>query len=258
VQVSKLPNLSEYTENTDNFTDNFIYAYARSTVGGSGGSDFISNLIGTYIDDFNIEISFDVNYSADQQAKINDEQDDTDNYLIAVNIEDPLLIGNLSDRVMLKVDVRDYLSNADIPDLAVFGDYAITAHPDDIGGTTFTDAKGWIEDGLSVACPFSLDLSKDAVLESLSFDLIARNPLTEDETTIQSIPISLDDQFLVDGEQIITLDTTRGFKLPTGDQFNLLQFTTGTRVGDFMPYSLRVGIKISWQKWIALAVRLQY
>lgn len=254
VQVSKLPSLSEYTENTDNFTDNFIYAYARSTVGGSGGSDFISNLLGSYVDDFTIDISFDVNYSAAQQLKINDEQDDTDNYLIAVNIEDPLLAGTLSDRVMLKVDVRDYLSNADIPDLAVFGDFAITAHPDDIGGTTFTDAKGWIEDGLSVLCPFSLDLSKSAVLESLSFDLIIRNPLTEDETVLQSVPISLDDQFIVDDEQIITLDTTRGFRLPTGDQFNLLQLTTGTRLGDFMPYALRVGVKISWQKWIALIV----
>jgi hypothetical protein len=255
VYVSYLPEQSEYENTTlSDLKDNFIYDRAFQTSGNAGPivSDFIKEM-GVFAPIGNtMSLYFDVEYSPTQQAFISGKIAQTPTYfVIGVQAGDNSLTNTASDRVVLLADVEQYDESPDIPDLMDVDKFNIYAHNEPIGAGSFsTDKTSWNEDGLVVDFNFTLDLNKQAFMNSLDFKLVAYNPSTNQFWELDSYSFSPATAIVSGGVQQLNETTTRGYILKSGDQFNDVQIAVGSQAAGIQNYAGRFAQKISWQDWI--------
>jgi hypothetical protein len=255
VYASYLPEQNEYTNTTlSDLKQNFIYDNAFETSGNSGanGQDFITNMsvfspIGNLM-----TVTFDVEYNTNQKAFLSGKLAQNPTYfLIGVQLGDNTLTNQSSDRTILLADVNLYDESADIPDLMHVTKYDIYSHEEQIGlGQFSTDKTSWNEDGLVVDFTFDLDLNKQAVLNTLEFNLVAYNTVTNQFWNIDTYSFSPATAIISGGVQQINENTTRNYILKSNDQFNDVQISVGSNVGGIQNYDGRFAQKISWQDWI--------
>jgi len=250
VFVSKLSTVSEYT-NKPNTTliQNFILDSAHSDVGASNvnGSTIISNLTGAIVAT-NLQLTFFVEYTVPNQLDL----DNTTNYLISIQVGDKTLSSGNSDRVVLIGDVNEYDQNADIPGLIAFNTINLFQE-DTVAGVDpgTTDGKVWIQDDTAIEFNFELDLNKDAVLNTLDYQLIAFNNSTEEFFVLDSLSFDISGAIISSGVQQLEVSTNRGYLLDTNSQFNEVTITTGTNAGGIQQYNGVIGQKMSWQDYTA-------
>ncbi len=263
VGVSYLPDSIDYV-NSEDFETNFIYDTKRTTFGaGAVSSSVIQNLVVTRLSSSLIVVDFETSFSASQQAKLND----TKYFALWVDCGDGTLTNQTDDRVNLLAKVDNYDYNADVPNLAFVGSQAsqFFPHPIDYTLAGFTDFKGWMEDGYlwnieNFNVRFYVNESgvqEVAVINSASFLLAAYNETTGDlfELDRYDFDITGNSVFVpVTGtiytEQKIEIDTTRGFTLADGDQFNFVKWTTLGWFDNQTRYDIKVAFKLRWESWI--------
>jgi len=259
VGIAILPNASDYQQNSQTIEENFIIDNAFTTV----DLPFIdSSIITNYTVIFNnaasASVAFDVDYLTAIEPLLANK-----NYVIWCSTCDETANAGGTDRVCLKVDTQLYDYNPDIEDL-IFID-TINHFPHNINDTIladgFDDYKGWVEDGFEIVAPFQLNNDLAAGLSTLSVHLSAWNPSTDDRFDLQSYNYSLSGGVLVNPVglnqyKIYNINTTRGFNLVNGSQFNNAILTTqgpGLRGPiNVIDYELRLGIKANFEEWISL------
>ena len=255
VYVSYLPQQNEYTDTTlTDLVDNFIYDRAINNEGiaPTVGSDFIT-LCESQVVSGDLEITLELEYSSLQKAFLSNRlAQGNANYLIAVEVGDVTLPSGNSDRVLLLADAREYDESADIPDLMGVDKFDIYPHDKQIGvDSGFTDMTSWNEDGLVVDFDFHLDLNKSAFINSLQFMLVAYNPTTDRYFELDSYSFGAGTSVVSGGVQQLNANTTRGYILKSGDQFNDVQISVSTNAGNIQQYIGRFAQKIAWQDWIS-------
>jgi len=244
VKVSKLPSEDEYSDTTEKYTETHILASERATLSGGVvvGSDFIKNLDvtanATSPNDV-IDIDFQIDYSALQQAKINEG----DNFLISVEIGVP-------DSVHLIAGVGTYIVDTNDPDLFSVDEFKLYNLVSDPLGDGFTELKTKIQDNIRTAFDFTLNLNKDALLKGFDVGLYARNSTTGDFFTLDNVINNFETVTQSNGVQQINVNTVRGFKLKSGDDFNKVIVSTGTEIAGIQRYSCEFGLKVTWQDYI--------
>ncbi len=250
--VSKLPTDAEYTDQTGNY-DEIWLSDSHSVVIGSavafGG--IITNLNSSLIDANNVAIEVILEYSTAQQALIEEGAE----FLISVSVEDQTTTVDTSDEEIVEIDRDEYVINADIPGLWAYTEVVHYPHTFEKTTAGFTDYKGWIEDGILTKFTGELSLDLDALLDSMTFRLVAFNPTTEEFFELQNFVYVFNSVFTQDGgftTQQITLDTTRGFNLNVDDQFNEVTLTGLARSGNRQPIEGTIAWKANWQDWLAL------
>jgi hypothetical protein len=112
-------------------------------------------------------------------------------------------------------------------------------------------ANAWNEDGLLLDFAFSLDLAKQAFISQLALKLVAFKSADESYFELDRYTIDCSNFPIADGSQQLQVDTTRGYNLATGDQFNFVKLETGAKVGSVQSYTGSFGQKITWQDWLA-------
>jgi len=254
--VSYLPEQSEYTNTTlSDLQDNFLYDNAFQGAGGGGavGQYFISNMSVFSPTGNLMSFFFDVEYSPTQKAFLSSAFNTKPiRFLIGVQLGDNTLSNTLSDRAILLADVELYDQSPDISDLMHVTKYDIYPHNEQIGiGVGSTDMVSWNEDGLVVDFTFDLNLNLSAFLNSLEFKIVAFNPITNQFWEIDSYSFSPATAVVSSGVQQIIDNTTRGYILKGGDQFNDVQISVGSQAFGIQNYNGRFAQKISWQDWIA-------
>jgi len=255
VYVSYLPQQSEY-QNTvlTDLKQNFLYDNAINN-GGLGpvvGQDFITNFEITNIVTNTMTLTFDVEYSVAQKLRLTNLNSQAPiYYVLGVQLGDITLASSSSNRLVLIGDVNVYDVSADIPDLWSFPKMDIYTHERQIGvDTGNTDATTWIEDGLAIDYKMQLDLNKDAVLNSMSFILVAFDPVTQIYFELDRYNFNIFPAVVSSGIQQLIANTTRGYLLDTSDQFNEVILSVGANAAGIQDYDGRIGQKISWQDWL--------
>ena len=259
VGIAILPNASDYQQNYQTIEENFIIDNAFTTV----DLPFIdSSIITNYTAVFNgagsVSVAFDVDYLTAIEPLLENK-----NYLIWCSTCDETLNTQATDRVCLKVDSQLYDYNPDVEDL-IFID-TINHFPHNINDTVladgFDDYKGWIEDGFEIVVPFQLNNDLTAKIQNLKVHFSAWNPSTDDRFDLQSYNYSISGGVLISSPPLnpyvnYNINTTRGFNLVNGSQFNNAILTTqgpGLRGPiNVIDYELRLGLKANFEEWISL------
>lgn len=254
VYISQLPDQAEY-QNT-NFSDlkeNFIYDNVIQDVAALGvpGQDFINDCTGI-INAGNLEITLTMEYSGTQKAFLSQKFANQPTYfMVGVQVGDLTIPSPNSDKVMLLADVELYDQSPDISDLMHVTKFDIYPHDQQIGvGTGFTDLVGWVEDGIVIDFEFDVDLTKNAFLNSLQFNLEIFNPITNQRWITDSYSFNPANAVVSGGVQQIIDNTTRGYILKAGDQFNEVIISVGTQTAGIQKYEGRFAQKMSWQEWV--------
>jgi len=219
----------------------------------------ITNATAVSIAATSVTIEFDVEFSTDQQARI----ESGDYYLIGLQISHTETLTNAtSDKVTLMASYAPFITNDDVSGLLVWRDNRYYNHlqvypdtsPDLINSQH--DFKGWIEDGILNNFNFDLNLALFAKLVGLKVQFIAYNTVTEEFWEISSYTFNTANfvSSPIDGYDAyqFAIRTKRDFNLPVGDQFNLVLLETDTVLKDtsFLNYNAVCTFKIDWQKWI--------
>tara|TARA_R110002020_G_scaffold40164_7_gene118939 strand:+ start:1272 stop:4550 length:3279 start_codon:yes stop_codon:yes gene_type:complete len=253
VTHTSITDSTQYTFNrTENYEEIHSLERLRSTIdAGTVSDNLIKNFTATLIGSGQTNIEFDLDLTNPTQvAKLVEGQ----GYQLLINCQKGNNT-NTGNRVQVGLDYNFYTKNSDIDGLFDLlrneqFDHANTwVNSGTSTGTT--NAKVDVEEAIMTFSEFSLNLAEEAVLTGLSLNIVTYNTVTEEFGILETIPISLGDQFLVDDVQQISLDSTRGFKLKDDNQFNLLQLRTTTGVvGVSQNYETNVGWRMPWQKWL--------
>lgn len=241
--------LNEDIDNTDNIDTNFAFDTVFALADGStksGENGIFSNVEGNVVAN-QLVVTADITFSPTQQSLIEDGK-----YIISIATNDHTVAIDQSLLVNVLMDLNDFIKNNDIPDLMAIDSNNFYEHPFDKGTQGKTDFQGWVEDGILMSADFTLDLSKDAVINNMNVRLMARNSVTNEDFEIACIPFDFTSAIISGGVQQINIDTERGFKLVDDSQFNFVKVQTMALVGSLQHYDLDVGFKLQWMDWISL------
>ena len=246
--VSYLPTSEEYTGTKTDFVENFMYQNCFCEIGGASVTNgYIYTMQATKVG-ADLTVTFDVELSVAQQLRLYDK--DSPNYLIGLQMCTVTLPLVSSDKVIELADVNTFSNELILEGLAQSDGIEILEHDKSLSDTGFTTFEGWIEDGILSRFKFSLDLSKQAKILSLSQKLIAYNagnPFKNFDLDKTIIPLA--GIIEVDGVQQLEIDKTKGYPLASSDEFNLLTFRTLAKTGDLQQYEIIAGQKLTWQAW---------
>ena len=259
VGIAILPNASDYQQNSQTIEENFIIDNAFTTVDLAFiDSSIITNYTAVFNGAGSVSVAFDVDYLTAIEPLLENK-----NYLIWCSTCDETATSGGTDRVCLKVDTQLYDFNPDVEDL-IFVD-TINHFPHNINDTVladgFDDYKGWIEDGYEIVVPFQLNNDLTAKIQNLKVHFSAWNPSTDDRFDLQSYNYSISGGVLISSPTLnpyvnYNINTTRGFNLVNGSQFNNAVLTTqgpGLRgLINVVNYELKLGLKANFEEWISL------
>lgn len=243
--------LNETLDNFENIDTNFAFDTVFAVADGStksGENGIFSNVEGNIVAN-QLVVTADITFTTTQQSLIEDGK-----YIIALATNDHTVAIDQSKLVNVLMDINDFVKNNDIPDLMAVDTHFFYEHPFDKGTQGRTDFKGWVEDGILMSTDFTLDLSKDAVINNMNVRLMALNSVTGEDFEIAIIPLDFTSATISGGVQQININSERGFKLEDNSQFNFVKVQTTIKVGNIQHYDLDIGFKLQWMDWQALAV----
>lgn len=246
--ISYLPTSDEYTGTKTGFVENFMYQNCFCAIGGAQVTNGYIYAMQAVKDASNITVTFDVELSTAQQLRLYDK--DSPNYLIGLQMCTGATALVSSDKVIELADVNTFSNELILEGLAQSDGIEIWEHDKTYADVGFSSFAGWIEDGILTRFKFSLDLSKQAKILSLSQKLIAFNTGNPFKSfDLDKTLISLAGIIEVNGVQQLEIDKTKGYPLAVTDNFNLLTFSTLAKTGDLQQYEIVAGQKIPWQAW---------
>lgn len=253
--ISYLPSANDYQQNQETINENFMLDSIYTTI-------FEAPKTSSILKNFDITsasptgdimvVEFDVEYSASQQAILQNRD-----YMILIGTGDPSVFSPLSDRVMLLADLNQYTFNLDVPDLMFMDEFKFVPHNEtDTNPTLPNDYKGWIEDGFQIQAPFKLNTDLNAVITSLSVDIVAFNISNNQEFTLQSTVIDLSGSVVAVGVQQINVNNLNNFLIDNSSDFRKIYCEnngSGTHSGfNIENYDTKVGVRFNFEEWIAL------
>jgi len=250
--VSLLPPQSQYQDKKTNLLDNFLYDGIYHVEGdpNSTGANIIKTLSSSIVGG-NLIIVAELEYSNAQKGVLSSISNP--NYIIGVSLADESLLNVNTDRLTLNADTRPYIVSGDVAGLISFDKFDIHFSGSKIGiDSGVTDFIGWNEDSLAVEFNFTLnrDSLKEAFLNTISFDLIAFNDVTNEFFKLESTNIDISGAVISSGIQQMEVSKNRGYLFEDGNQFNEVSITTGLLIGSLQNYSGVFAQKIRWEDWI--------
>ena len=236
---------TSYAFNADVYDDVWTDETLRTVTGASSvDGTLIKNLVVSYNNTGSLSVSFDVEFTSAQKARLSDGQD----YMLYYTVQNPSLTTDEGDKVTDKIDINYYFKNNDVAGLFDFETLTQYPHPLDSTEVGFTNALTFNESGMMANGVFWV--LNDATLNDLKFDIAVYKFSDDTWDSLRSLVIDLSDQTTVNGIQRIELDTTRGYILEDDSIFNYLKITTGSNDGTKQFYSIQVGYRIPWQSWL--------
>lgn len=232
----------DYIGTASDLIENFILKSAIVSSPDTSNTNIVTSLVGG-----NLVIEYTVDYTTAEKLQLSTD----DEFILLVQVEDPTISAGNSDRIMLIADFKNYV---DVDFLAGFiqvNTYGFLLHGqtlgDDSPGSTEVISN---EDGIILQAVFGSDTTKNVIINEISAVLLAFNPVQNTSFELDRYDFNLGDPIIENNARQLSVDTTRGYPLPPGDQFNLVRVVTGQVSGDFQQYELVIGQKTKWQDWI--------
>lgn len=183
-----------------------------------------------------------------------DQKEETDRkYILFVSVADGSLTRNKSDRVSLLTDYNDLIKT--IPQV---GEYEFLTnkfieHPGADNAKGELVYEGIVQDDILCRMPFSLKKDGSSVFEKMTFGIEAFNVGTDQSFVLEKYEIDLSNSPIdSNGIQQFNFDETRGFKLESGNNKNLVKIKreTGSDTPELNGYIAYFATKIRWEDWI--------
>lgn len=182
------------------------------------------------------------------------QKDDNDRkYILWVSLANHNLAINFSDRVSLLVDYRDMVKI-----IPLAGEYEemtnrFLEHPQNQNDLGKTKYFGFIEDDVLSKVNFTIDKSKDILINSMSFGYEVVNQDTLKPYILEEYSENLT-QFPKDsnGVQQINIYKVRGFKTAVGNKNNFVKIKRNTSLDSFnnIGYQVKFASKLRWEDWL--------
>ena len=106
------------------------------------------------------------------------------------------------------------------------------------------------EDGIQLTSKFTIDTTKNVLINQVGVKLIAYNTVSGNSFELDTFDLDLSSGSVISGIPTFNINTTRNYELRTGDKFNTVSFVNGALVGTDQEYILMIGQKIKWQDWL--------
>lgn len=250
--ISLLAPQIQYQDKTTTLLDNFLYdsAYHVEGAGTTIGTNIVQSLTSSIVSG-NLVIVAELEYSASQKTTLSTINQPY--YVLGLNIADMSLSNALSDRITLKADIQPYVLSSDVSGLIAFDKLDFHFADSIIGvDTGYTNFEGWNNDSLAIEFNFTLerDVLKDAVLNTISFDLVAFEDSTGNSFDLDSTSIDLSTVIISAGIQQIDIDNSRVYLFEDGNQYKKVEINTGALAGTLQNYSGVFAQKIRWEDWL--------
>jgi len=254
VYFSYLPQLQAEVENTiTDFETNFMYdnIFAVIGAGATSGSGVLDNCEATASTNI-LTITFETSLSIAQQLRLANGG----NYLIGIEVGDSTISAGSSDAVMLKV-IDEFDFSADIPDLFKEFEFELYPHTQPFASGGFTDGRAWNEDGFGIKGNFTIDLTKDAFINSMKGLLVAHKSSANSYFVMDGFDYVLGTGIVtVAGQdyQILDMVADRNYRLASGSEKNGVSVTLdqASIVSPYQDaaYDFTFAQKIRWEDWI--------
>ena len=249
--------LEDYTANTTQLYDEiWLNENKRNTLDAVANSGtIITDLTGVRDSAIQITVEFDIELTAPQKLQVQNGF----NYLLSIQLENSTKTNLDTNSTPLILDVNNYTVNTDVDGIISETSSLNYKHTNSIGVGGTTDYDGTIEDGVVSVIDFTIAPSvKQVTLNNLAFLVLAYDTVNNVWFEVQRNDIGIaQNTFITDlgtGKKLqqIELDTTRGFALKAGNQFNFKKIITGLFINPSQSYTLTFGFKINWEAFEAL------
>lgn len=203
-------------------------------------------------DELTLSVIFQPNaaYSALFDAKSEDNR----NYILWVSLDDNNQTErNLSNRVTLLSDYNSFTKN-----LPVAGEYdrisnRFLEHPESVYGVGTTFYEGFVHDGVLSRCYFDIPKLSTTTFSAIEIGIVLFN--SDQNTAIKLESKNIDfSAYPIDAQNVQQIDyeSTRGFKLPNGDDKNFVKVQRNIDFDTdlYNAYVCLYAFKIRWEDWI--------
>ena len=154
---------------------------------------------------------------------------------------------SMSNRTHFVIGAGQFINN-DEP-LVVIESFDVLTHEQSAGDAEESTIIQWNEDNPIADFTFSVDNTKNVVLNSVSLLLVGSDGTTTFE--LDRLDVALTPN--IGDPPILDVDYTRGYILPTGAEFNLVEIGDGGTMATKTFYDCVIGQKLTWQEWISNA-----
>ena len=230
---SYLPGFNNYNKSVDNFRNTWDLITCQNTIGAAPiDNNQAYNVEATFNSANQISVSFEIESTPTFELKLNEG----DNYVIACEVGNGL---DQTYNVTKTVDRNTYSKDNNITDLIISDEFGFNPYYKFISPTVdlFTTYYGWVEDEIVSYHRFGVNrtTSKDAEILQGKFRLVAYEDANGETFNLQSETLDLSNQIIAPAGtynanpfsiQLIEDERTRGYRLPNGDEFNLLLWET--------------------------------
>ena len=254
-----LLNADQYTKSTLDYNslwnNDLVRIFSNENFGEPNSKDgtVIRNAFIVGVSPNIITVKFDVDLSYGVT-----EVEEGQEYLLTLTTEDTVNTNpSLSGKTNLILDYNAYTKNSDINGLwqLINNKFEIYPHPEPltINGSEnigFTNAKGFIEDGLFLQSKFKKSNSNGTLLTALSFEFNIFNNVTNEVYTLRNYDFDVSSSFVSNGAQYISLDSQRGYLLKDDDYFNSVKIETVYADVFESHLEIEIGFKTPWQDWL--------
>lgn len=224
--------------------------YVGSGIGGASmdtSNVKFSNVDGNVV----MEANFipNANFFALFDAKAEDDR----NYILWVSVADGNLERNFSDRVSLIADVNDLKKNIPSSGPYPFIENTFLTHPENEMSIGDDCLEATVQDGILNRLPFKIKKDGSIRFENITLGIEIFNVGLQKTFDLQRFQIDLS-QYPTDsnGVQQFDFETSRGFKLKTGNTKNLVSVKRFPELdnNNFSSYVAFFAFKIRWEDWI--------
>lgn len=220
----------DYTGKTTEFIPIWNYDSLTVTAGTNNtGTGTITRLDSTVDNTSLITCEADFEFTAAQQLLLYSDTTKlllVDQFMIWGLTADPLLTAAASDKAGHVLDVCDLVRDTDVADLFNVTSFEVLKHDCNLLDGGYSNVSGYIEEGMMARLRFTLDLNNGAYLKRLRMQTYAFNSSTGEGFPVTDYDVDLSSGVLIPtgspgiSKQAFSLDTTRGYRLPSGDFMN--------------------------------------
>lgn len=150
----------------------------------------------------------------------------------------------MDNRTHFVVGSGQFINNDEA--LLTWESFNVLTHLQNAGDAEETELKQWNEDGVIADFRFSLDTTKNVVINSLRLDLVISDG--SNTITLDGVNVVLNPN-IGDPPQIAT-NNIRNYILPPNSEFNLVKVDNDGSASPKEFYRGIIGQKITWQEWI--------
>lgn len=173
--------------------------------------------------------------------------DSTKKYLLFIDVGKQQSDTATDNHHTVLCDYNSFAEFINTDDLIIRTGTQINDHSTNDTERAYSDYKGWIEDGLLITDYFKvkklIGLSDEFTtsLSSVNFNISCENQTDSTRNfTLENIDLTVDE------------NTTRGFKLYSGDPKNYLKLTEGVGDATYNEYTIEIGTKIRFESFVNL------